>query len=450
MAVVWVRCCCCCCAWGDAFSPLTRRRRLRLFSPPPSPPLLHAGLRSTGALCGSIRWWCSAAAGWGSPRWRSSSSPGPSSRSTTRPSKISTGRRSRWTRRRRCWRSWTRPAPSSSPRWGTSTSGTARASSWSTVWSTSKVFRTSSPWETRSSGSNGETLSTFIISAHPPLLPSSLGIVVWFYSAAIHYLSCFRPLKWIHTSWEQHGLRKSWPWLLVWGEVVITAHESTVSEIKQSCPSIHSLDGVPHNTGASLGPLNVQEPPHQAKRKEECFLLSYNLALRSPPPLLTSHPLSSPPRLRERSLEAHMFLVRAPAAAHLSYINPLNPRPGLIFSVSHTWLTLDGLWSVQAITQQIHWAHPMAREGEGGGGEREVEGELGSVLFGPNILVLFGLDLCNDTDRKAAEEKTSDRSPLTDLEPRRDRRTRHTWQRSNLYQWCTPHLWAQIQFYIIM
>ena len=65
-------------------------------------------------------------------------------------------------------------------------------------------------------------------------------------------------------------------------------------------------------------------------------------------------------------------------------------------------------------------------KGGRGGGEREGEGELGSVLFGPNILVLFGLDLCNDTDRKAAEEKTSDRSPLTDLEPRRDRRTRHT------------------------
>ena len=131
---------------------------------------------------------------------------------------------------------------------------------------------------------------------------------------------------------------------------MITAHESTVSEIKQSCPSIHSLDGVPHNTGASLGPLNAQEPPHQAKRKEECFLLSYNWALRSPrhethpgttprpaPPPSSPRILSAPPlRLRERSLEAHMFLVRAPAAAHLSYINPLNPRPGLIFSVSHT------------------------------------------------------------------------------------------------------------------
>ena len=281
MAVVWARCCCC--AWGDAFSPLTRRRRLRFLSPP-HPPLLHAGLRSTGALCGSIRWWCSAAAGWGSPRWRSSSSPGPSSRSTTRPSKISTGRRSRWTRRRRCWRSWTRPAPSSSPRWGTSTSGTARASSWSTVWSTSKVFRTSSPWETRSSGSNGETLSTFIISA-----PPHSGIVVWFYSDAIHYLSCFRPLKWIHTSWEQHGLRKKLAVLLVWGEVMIATHESTESEIKQSYPSVHRPDGVAPRSLPGAPKCPRASPSN--KEKEECFLLSCDLALRSSPLASSQLPL---------------------------------------------------------------------------------------------------------------------------------------------------------------
>lgn len=112
---------------------------------------------------------------------------------------------------------------------------------------------------------------------------------------------------------------------------MIATHESIESEIKQSYPSIHRLDGVPPPRSLPGAPKCPRASPSN-KEKEECFPLSYDLALPSSPLASSQLPL----RLRERSLEAHMVLIRAPAAAHLSYINPLNPRPGLIFSVSHT------------------------------------------------------------------------------------------------------------------
>lgn len=71
---------------------------------------------------------------------------------------------------------------------------------------------------------------------------------------------------------------------------MIATHESIESEIKQSYPSIHRLDGVPPPPGASLGPLNVQEPPHQTKKKRSVFLFLTIWPCHRPP----SHPLSSP------------------------------------------------------------------------------------------------------------------------------------------------------------
>lgn len=61
-----------------------------------------------------------------------------------------------------------------------------------------------------------------------------------------------------------------------------------------------------------------------------------------------------------------------------------------------------------ALISSGHYStNPLSSSHGKGGGEGEVEGELGSVLFGRNILVFLARggpssDLFNDTDRNAA------------------------------------------------